>query len=132
GADALKFDLGKSFKERAGTQCLLMHTTLAARRAAVHVADVPAATTVLEPLVVQTNCCAFLNPFPLAANRAGVLSYDGLALARGVVLWQGEADAFDKRLQFRAAPAGAVPDRPQPHAAWPALWGSPGDRRPQL
>jgi serine/threonine-protein kinase len=130
GGAGLILDPGESLKERANSQCILYHSTLAGRRAALHLCDAPITAPLLEPVVIQSSFCAFLNPFPPAGNRGGLLAYDGLALARGLLLWQAEGDAFDRRLHFRAAPTLAIPDKPQSPGTWLALWGSSGDRRP--
>jgi len=84
-----------------------------------------------EPAVVQTRGCAFLNPFPGRPNRAGLLAYEGDALAHGLLVWQSEGDAYDRRLYFGAAPASALPAKPDPAEAWGRLWGTPGVRDPR-
>jgi serine/threonine-protein kinase len=133
GTDALEFDLGSSFQGRANLQCLLEHTTVAAKRAVVHLADSPSANLPAEPLIVQTRECALLNPFAGAPNPAGLLLYDGDALAHGLLVWQSDGDAFDKRLHFGAASMSqALPDKAEGHTVWSRLWGTAGIRRPVL
>jgi serine/threonine-protein kinase len=128
GTDALSVEPGPDFKGRANVQCLLEQTTVAARRAAVHLEDAPGNGPPVEPALVQTRECAFLNPFAAPGNRAGLLHFSGNALARGLVVWQGEGDGFDQRLHFGAA--GTVPDQPEPPTAWARLWGPQGERQP--
>src|SRR5262249_38878228 len=82
---------------------------------------------------VQSRDSAFLNPFAEKPNRAGLLLYDGEALSRGLLVWQGEGDVYDRRLYFGARGARALlPDKPEDHAVWARLWGSYGVRRPVL
>src|SRR5262249_6261383 len=128
GTDALSVDPGPDFKGRANVQCLLEQTTVAARRAAVHLEDAAGNGPLVEPALVQTRECAFLNPFAAPGNRAVLLHFSGNALAHGLVVWQGEGDGFDKRLHFGAA--ATVPDQPETHPAWTWLWGPQGERRP--
>jgi hypothetical protein len=106
--------------------CTLEQTTVAARRAAVLLGDLPEGG---EPVVVQTRGTAFLNPFtegkPAQPARAGLVLCKGEALPRGLLVWQGEGDFYDKRLAFGAAPAdGPAPE--QPPTVWARLWGTPG------
>jgi hypothetical protein len=104
---------------RANVQCQLDHSSVAARSAALHLSEAKASTPA-GAVVVQTRACAFLNPFPA---HAGMLLYESDALPRGILLWQGDNDLYDKRLYFAAAP-GTPPDRSQPLSAWTRLWGS--------
>jgi hypothetical protein len=131
GGAALRLEPGRpDDKGRVGVQCILEHATVAARVAAVHLGDAPTTAPPAEPLVVRARDCAFLDPFADKPNRAGLLTYDGSAVSRGLLLWQGDGDVFDKRLHFAAAPASAVPEAAQDAAAWARMWGSPGERRP--
>lgn len=128
--NGLALDLGKAYQGRANVQWSLTQTTIAARRAIVTIADVADANVPIEPAVIQTSHCAFMSPFPGASNKCGMLTYEATALAHGLLLWQSESDGYDRQLFFQAAPATALPDKPQGHAAWTALWGSSGDRLP--
>jgi hypothetical protein len=129
GADALRFVPGDALRDRASVECLLEHVTVAARGAAVRLGDAPRAGVVREPIFLQTLQCAFLNPFLDRPNRAGLLLAEGDALARGLLVWQSDGDAYDRRLHFGAA-AGAAPARAEPFDAWVRLWGSNGVRGP--
>jgi hypothetical protein len=117
---------GRSAK--AQVQCRLERTTAAAREAVVRLGEAGAGPT--RPAVVQTQNCAFLNPFLARLARPGLLVYEGAALARGGLLWQSENDLYDKRLYFSAG--RAPPDKPQPLSDWPQLWGSPNVRGPVI
>jgi hypothetical protein len=124
-------------RSRLNVYCLLEQTTVAARRAAIVLADASLFRTPVEPVVVQARSCAFLNPFVgpnlKDPHPAGLLLGEGDALARGLLLWQGDGNLFDKRLHFFAMPTPApLPDQRQPYAVWTRLWGSPGERQPLL
>jgi hypothetical protein len=131
--DALHLDPGPNWTGRANNQCVLEQSTIAIRRAVVHLEDAAEATDAppAEPLVIRSRACAYLNPFAEKSGQAaGMLVFEKLALAHGLLLWQGESDALSKRLTFAAAPASALPDKDEGRAAWTRLWGSTGDRRP--
>lgn len=114
----------------ANVRCFLDHTTVACRRAALRLDD-SAVGSLPEPIVVQSHACAFLDPFGGEKREAGLLRYEGNALARGLLIWQGAGDAFDKRLLYAALPVKAEPTA-QPHRQWTELWGSAGDHAPLL
>ncbi len=122
--DGLLFEPGETAK-RLDVQCLLDQTTVAARQAAVRVSDAPGIAGPVEPIVVQARFSAFLNPFSDAPG-ATLLVADGGALARGLVIWQGGGNAFDKRLAPDVMPklAGAP--------GWAKLWGRAWERRQAL
>jgi eukaryotic-like serine/threonine-protein kinase len=140
GGDALRLDPGLKWAGRANNQCMLEQSTVAVRRAVVHLDDAAEATDVppAEPMVVRSRACAYLNPFAVVARSpdrattgpAGMLVFEKSALAHGLLVWQGESDALSKRLTFAAAPSSALPDKEEGRAAWTKLWGSSGDRRP--
>jgi hypothetical protein len=80
-----------------------------------------------EPIEVQSRDCAYLNPFPGKSSHAGMLLVEGDALSRGLLVWQGRREGFDKRLYFAAASVdGALPAVKEGHAPWGRLWGSSG------
>jgi hypothetical protein len=108
-----------------GVQCRLERTTAAAREAVVRLHEAGAGAA--GPAVVVTRECAFLNPFTGRTSRPGLLLYEGDALAHGGLLWQSDKDLYDRRLYFDAG--RAPPDKPEPLAAWPHLWGSANVRR---
>jgi hypothetical protein len=109
---------------RPNFSCVLEQSTVAARQGVVRVADL-AGDGVPQPVVCSSRRCVYLNPF--ADARAGLVLSAGDALPRGLLLWQGEGDLYDKRLWFAAAPAeGPPPDKAQPSASWTRWWGNPG------
>src|SRR5205823_10558059 len=75
----------------------------------------------------------FLDPFAEAPPRSAVLAYEGEALSRGVVLWQGKGNGYDeKRLHAYVVAAGdAVPAR-QGHQRWASLWGRSEEHTSEL
>jgi hypothetical protein len=111
---------------RTNQSCFLENVTFAARQAVVRLGDDPEAGVPAGPVFVQARDCAYLNPFP---GKAGMLLYEGQALPRGLLLWQSERDAFDRRLHFGAAAVGKVPDKPEGLRLWKeSLWGAQGVR----
>jgi serine/threonine-protein kinase len=144
GGDALHFDPGP--KGPGNVQCLLEHSTLAFRRAAIHLEDADAVLTTQPrpqedkgeggPFVVRSQECAFLDPFD-KSGPSGMVVFEKSALAHGLLVWQGEGDAFAKRLTFAAAPAALGAPSPdhglggeEVRTAWTKMWGSYGDRQP--
>jgi hypothetical protein len=125
GDDGLHFEPGETAKSRLDVQCLLEQTTVAARHAAVRLSDAPKLQGPVEPIVLEGRFAAFLNPFADAPG-ATLLAADDAALSRGLLVWQGEGNGFDKRLARDVQPrvAGAP--------GWPQLWGRAWERRQAL
>ncbi|MHB1424654.1 MAG: serine/threonine protein kinase [Gemmataceae bacterium] len=141
GGDAIHLTLDPDFTQKASgpsagkanVQCLLSHATVAARDAFVYLPEVKLAGPPAEPVIVQSHDCGFYNLFPGRLHRPSLVRYEGDALAHGLLIWQSEKDAFDNRLWFGAIRATTpLPDRPEDHASWLALWGAPGLRNAQL
>jgi hypothetical protein len=132
GRDAFHLDPAPGYRGRANLQCVLTNVTVAAQGAAFRLEDVAASGTPLEPVVIQTHACAFLNPFLAHPNRSTLLLCAGRALPRGLVVWQGNADSYDARLQFGVAGVDQpLPAAPEGAKSWLRLWGSFGVHRPQ-
>jgi hypothetical protein len=131
--DALRLEPGESASARRNVICMLRHSTVAARRAVVYVRDAPKASPGVEPAVVQADDCVFLDPFPDMPPRGAMLVYEGDALARGLLLWQGKSNGYDaRRLQiYAASEAEPTPGR-QTHADWVRLWGKAGEQQEHL
>ena len=127
GTDAFDFDPGRGPYQRLRLSCVLERVLVAARRSVLHLGAVVVQPPPTDPLVMQSQRCAFLNPF---GQKAGMVLFEGDALRQGALLWQSADDVYDKRLQYAAAAAAAIPEKPQPHADWQRLWGSFGDSRP--
>src|SRR5205823_12928261 len=107
--------------------------TLAVRRSAIVVKDAPKLPAGAEPIVIQADDNLFLDPFAEAPPRSAVLAYEGEALSRGVVLWQGKGNGYDeKRLHaYVVASADAVPAR-QGHQRWASPGGKAGEAPARL
>ena len=118
---------------KANVQCLLDHATISARGAVVHLPEVKQPGPLEEPVVVRSHDCGFVNLFVGRTPRPGLVEYEGDALAQGLLIWQSENDAFDRRVWFGiVCKDKPLPEKPEDHASWMALWGSPGLRRAQL
>jgi hypothetical protein len=133
GTDGLVFEPGTAANGRLNVQCLLDHCTFALKRAAVYVARARADRSD-DPLLIQATANVFTDPFRETPRGAGLLLFEGDALGRGLLAWQGRGNAYDvQRLSFYALPeTGPAAGRKQPYAAWKRLWGSPGDVQPVL
>ncbi len=135
GTEGVQFLPGPDCKGRAGMQCLLENSTFACRGAVARLGDSPSAGMPAEPVIVQSRDCAYLNPFPGKPSHAGLLLVEGDALARGLLVWQGKREGFDKRLYFAVASVdGALPAIKEGPAPWARIWGSYGlaEARPEL
>jgi serine/threonine-protein kinase len=130
GTEALHFLPGRGCKGRAAMQAQLTNVTIAARRAVVRLGDAPAAGVPTDPVEVQARACAYLNPFPGRPSKAGMLVWEGDALPRGLLVWQGAKEGFDARLHFAAA-AGGISDTKEGYTPWKQIWGDTGVREPR-
>jgi serine/threonine protein kinase len=132
GTEGLEIQPGNACKGHAGISCSLVTSTFASRRAVLRLGDAPNAGLPSEPVVINARECAYLNPFPGKPSKAGLVVWEGDALARGLLLWQGEREGYDTRLHFAAADnSQAIPEAKDGLASWKTLWGSAGVRRPR-
>ncbi len=110
---------------------------MAARRSVVRLGDAPSAGVPAEAVLVKARECAYLNPFSATVPlKAGMLTCDGEALSRGLLLWSGVREAFDPRLHFAVASLSAgIPDARERYtpwfAGWRGLWGMSGVQEPR-
>src|SRR5207253_3206834 len=87
---------------------------------------------VAEPVVVQAEKSLFLDPFE-GERHSALLRFEGGALAKGALLWQGKGNGYDdKRLLAYVAPEAEATPAKQPHQVWARLWGKPGEQGPLL
>ncbi len=144
GEDAIHLTLDPDFSQKANSstrngvtpiigkanlQLRLDHTTVSARAAVLHLPDVKEAGPLAEPVIMQSQDCGFVDLFSGRTHRPSLVRYEGEALAHGLLIWQSENDAFDRQLRFAAVCSNKpLPDKPEDHASWIALWGSPGLR----
>jgi serine/threonine-protein kinase len=130
GENALRFDFGAVTTPRLNMQCVLEHNTVAARRALLDLSDTPDVPAIANPLVVHAKSNLFEDPFLDPPHQASLLRLHGRPIPRGVLLWQGQANAYDHRL--KAYVVVEAQGKAQPLPAWRALWGKPGDRQPHV
>jgi serine/threonine-protein kinase len=123
--DCVSFHFGEDFDGRANVQCFLQNSTLCPRRAAVALNRASWEDAVVEPVFVRSKDCAFVDPFP-GNHTPGILRASNGALGQGLLLWQSDGDALDRRLNFVASSAAVVPSKSQRQAQelWERLWGS--------
>jgi hypothetical protein len=127
GTDALHVEPGETARPRLNVQCFLERVTVAARQAVLHLGDAPRLDVPAEPVVVQARASAFLGPFA-APPPPTLLAVEGNALARGLLVWQGEGSVYDRRLGRDVA----VLTAPQRAAAWARLGGRAWERQQQF
>jgi serine/threonine-protein kinase len=119
--DGIHLDPSTAARARLDVHCLLEHSTVAARHGAVRLSDAPQIQGSVEPIVLTARFSAFLNPFTGSPAAGTPLAAANGALARGLLLWQGVGNAFDKRL-----------GRGDGGAAWSKLWGRAWELRQAL
>jgi serine/threonine-protein kinase len=131
GTDAFRLDPSPTAGARLNAQCLLEHNTVAARQAVVRLGDASTWAPPVEPILVQAHENLFQNPFAAGPSAPGMLVGEGEALDHGLLIWQGDGNGYDNRLQDAAPPGGLqAGSTPWRYAAWKELWGPNGDRRP--
>ena len=130
GTEGLEIQPGTDCKLQAGISCSLISSTFACRRAVLRLGDAPNAGLLSEPVVLYARECVYLNPFPGRPSKAGLVVWEGNALARGLLLWQSEREGYDSRLHFAGA-SQAIPEAKEGLASWKTLWGSTGVRQPR-
>jgi hypothetical protein len=132
GTDAIALEPGSGVTPRLDVQCSLKHNTVAARRALLHLDDVPSLNAPPEPIVVQAEANLFLAPFVEAGQKpaaSALLVFEGEALAHGLLVWQGDGNVYDKRLHAYVARASQMPPVRQSYATWADVWGSAAEVR---
>jgi serine/threonine-protein kinase len=118
GGDAIHFEPGATVKGKLDVHCLLEQTTIAGQRSAVRLGDAPLLDARVEPIVLECRASAFLNPFTSTATLPSLLALDGAGVTRGMLIWQGSGNLFDKRLNYDGVP------KTDAAAAWARQWGS--------
>jgi hypothetical protein len=98
----------------------LENVTIAARQGVFRLVE-GLFTEAPAPLSVVARLSVFLNPFPDASPATLLVANDG-ALAKSLLVWQGEGNVFDKRMgQFVAGSASGSLVRP-PASEQPLPW----------
>jgi serine/threonine-protein kinase len=129
GTDA--FVLQPAPESRPGGHLTLENVTVAARQGAFRLVE-SASPEPPAPFAVIARLSVFLNPFTDASPATLFVANDG-ALARSLLVWQGEGNVFDKRMgQLIAGIASGTLVRPpaseQP-LPWNRLSGKDWERR---
>jgi serine/threonine-protein kinase len=125
GGSGVTLSGGPGFGERPNVRCVFERSTIAAHDGAVHLVTGAADAPPQEPVLIQSRDSAFLNPFRDRGGSKALLVVDAAVLARGMVLWQGDRDLLDRRLQSGAWTEDRSPtDRGQLVSDWVRLWGS--------
>lgn len=113
-------------RSRLNVQCLLENNTFAVGGAVVALGDAPdLAGATVDPYWIRARANVVLDPYASTTHRAGLVRFERDALPRGLLVWQGADNAFDKGLYYHIAEADAV--LAQPFAAWAQVWGPFGE-----
>jgi serine/threonine-protein kinase len=129
--DVLRLDPGASAAPPLNVQCLLERNTVAVKGALIHLADVPGLPVPAEPIIVQADSNLFFDPFNDGPHRSTLLRFEGQALPRGLLLWQGKDNGYDEKRLHNYVTAGPTADATQPITVWTRLWGSRGELHPR-
>jgi hypothetical protein len=109
--------------------CSLEHNTLAARRTLIDVTGGAASVhDNSQPIIIRAEANFLVAPW---AGPASVLRCTPEFLARGLLVWQGKGNGYDRRRLHRYVTAAGQPSpRTQPFWEWTRLWGAAGERVP--
>jgi serine/threonine-protein kinase len=129
GGDVLRFQFGPTPTPRLNVQCFLEHNSVALRRALLNVPDAAGVPLVTMPVLVRAEANVFLDPFSEMPRQASLLRFEGTAISRGVLLWQGKDNGYDQRLHAFAVRADGLEEVPS-LKVWTRLWGTPGEQQP--
>jgi hypothetical protein len=125
--DAFRKELSWTPRTRVSSQLVLEHNTVAFRGSLIRLGDAPDFSEApAEPYHVRAQANVFWDPFAGDTRGAGLLAFEGEALPRGLLVWQGDGNAYDRGLHHAMAPADRTPPA-QSHAAWTRCWGKAGD-----
>jgi hypothetical protein len=126
--NVLQFEPGPFARAALAVQCLLDRNTVALKGSLIHLGDTTGPASPVEPIVIQADNNLFFDPFREGPHRATLLHYDGQALPRGLLLWQGQGNGYDLKGLFAYVAPGPIADTPQGLAVWKRLWGSRGEQ----
>jgi hypothetical protein len=130
GGDAIHLDPGSTARPPLVVQCLLEQNTVAVKGAVLYLGDAPKLRPPFEPMIVQADNNLFLDPFTELPHQGCLLRYDGEALPRGLLLWQGGGNGYDSRLHASVVAAGVSQAKPRA-LPWEQLWGHSGEKTPR-
>lgn len=128
GEDAIEIDPG-SVTGPINSQCDLEHVTLAVRKAALRVHDIPAGSAPLEPMPVVVRACVFVSPFADKTDKSGLLVMEDRALGHGLASWQADGNVYHKVLSFSLTTGSPGNETDLATDAAARLWGPEADRR---
>jgi hypothetical protein len=125
--DAFGKELELPHRNRLSSQLILEHNTVAFRGALLRLSDAPDITEApAEPYHVRAQANVFWDPFQGDTRGASLLAFEGQALPRGLLVWQGDGNVYDRGLHHQIAPIDRTTPA-QPHSAWTRCWGKAGD-----
>jgi len=129
GGDA--FQIRPPLPQDSGVNAAVIveRSTIAAKGAAIRVEDVILPSPTASPMIVQARNCLFLAPFSAGSKPSRLLALEGNALAHGLVVWQGEANGYDRRVQLMWTLPGSPAISAESLATWKRLWGPATERR---
>jgi serine/threonine-protein kinase len=127
--DALQLDL-TALADATPTTCLIENNTWALRQALLSVRSGPEVPDRPDLVVVQAVANYFTDPFGANPVASCLLRAPEPVLARGLLLWQGKGNAFDRRLDSFLSVSGQAPSAKQSLADWLNVWGRTGESDP--
>jgi hypothetical protein len=131
--DAVLFDFESRSGEHCDMQCSVEQSTVAVGGAVLRLANVPYLTVLPQPVSFMARNNAFLAPFADQPKAACMVRFDHDALFHGLLTWQGQGNAYDRRLRYFALSSERrLPETPQSHSTWARLWGPQGDAQQVL
>jgi hypothetical protein len=129
GPTAILIDAPAHLGRAGGIVCTFEYNTWAVRHGFLGLRSGAETPSGGEAVVMQALANYFVDPFGDVPGQAVVLRPQEPALEKGLLQWQGRANAFDQRLQGFCAPLGATNvDRQTLNKDWLAVWGPAGEQ----
>jgi hypothetical protein len=95
--DGLGIDASSTYLGNLDLQCQFDSSTLAFGKALASFRWNGQGVALAKPFVVHCSQNVFLDPFLMQPKQSTLLSTDGGTLAKGLLRWQGDGNAYDKR-----------------------------------
>jgi hypothetical protein len=120
GNDTFVLQPGNNLVARLNAELDIEQSTIAARRAVIHLRDAGNFTSPIEPIAVKAMSSLFLAPFDGPSPRSAFFLFEKDALPHGLMVWQGTGNGYDAQIKCCATSGSS--------ATWPRLWGPFAER----